>query len=172
MVESGLFRQDLFYRLNVFAILLPPLRHRREDIPLLTEKFLNEMGIERHLSSEALQLLMTNDWPGNVRELKNALESAAVLADKQILPSNLPISLKRKENLNGSMIHTNETAAELNGNADLDGKIKKYERKIILDALRRSGGVQVKAAAMLGIKERSLWHRIKKHRINITEFKS
>ena len=171
MVESGLFRQDLFYRLNVFSILLPPLRHRREDIPLLTEKFLNEMGKERHLSSEALQLLMTNDWPGNVRELKNALESAAVLADKKILPSNLPFSLKRNESLNGSTIHSNEAIVDANGNADLDLQIKDYERRIIVDALRRSGGVQVKAASLLGIKERSLWHRIKKHQINIAEFK-
>jgi DNA-binding NtrC family response regulator len=169
MVESGRFRQDLFYRLNVFFITLPPLRHRREDIPLLTEKFLNEMGQERHLSSEALQLLMTNDWPGNVRELKNALESAAVLADKKIMPSDLPISLKRNEN--GSPIHFHQTAWELNGNADLDRRIRHFEREIIVDALRRAGGIQVKAATLLGIKERSLWHRIKKHQINITEFK-
>ena len=171
MVESGLFRQDLFYRLNVFSIVLPPLRHRREDIPLLTEKFLNEIGKERHLSSEALQLLLTNDWPGNVRELKNALESAAVLTDEKILPSNLPFSLKRNESHNGSTFHSNEAIVDANGNADLDSQIKNYERRIIVDALRRSGGVQVKTAAMLGIKERSLWHRIKKHQINIAEFK-
>jgi transcriptional regulator with GAF, ATPase, and Fis domain len=167
MVESGLFRRDLFYRLNVFSILLPPLRHRREDIPLLAEKFLNEMGKERHLSSEALQVLMTNEWQGNVRELKNALESAVVLTDDTILPANLPISLKR----NGSTIHSNETVSEVNGQMDLDWQIKNFERQIIVDALRRSGGIQVKAAAILGIKERSLWHRIKKHQINIAEFK-
>ena len=171
MVDSGLFRQDLFYRLNVFSIMLPPLRHRREDIPLLTEKFLNEQGRDRYLSSEALQLLMTNDWPGNVRELKNALESAAVLADKKILPSNLPLSLKRNESLNGPTRHSDERIRDSNGNADLDLRIKDYERKMIVDALRRSGGVQVKAAGLLGIKERSLWHRIKKHQINIAEFK-
>jgi transcriptional regulator with GAF, ATPase, and Fis domain len=171
MVDSGLFRQDLFYRLNVFSILLPPLRHRREDIPLLTEKFLNEMDKERHLSSEALQVLMTNDWPGNVRELKNALESAAVLADETILPSNLPMSLKRNGIQHGSTIHLNETTIDSNGNADLDHRIKDYERRIIVDALRHSGGVQVKAATLLGIKERSLWHRIKKHQIDIADFK-
>ncbi|MBT8368971.1 MAG: sigma 54-interacting transcriptional regulator [Deltaproteobacteria bacterium] len=172
MVEAGLFRQDLFYRLNVFSILLPPLRHRREDIPLLIEKLLNEMGKECHLSSESLQLLMTSDWPGNVRELKNALESAAVLAGKEILPSNLPVSLKRNDSLDGSTIAPNETMmVNVNGNMDLDSQIKDYERSIIVDALRRSGGVQVKAASLLGIKERSLWHRIKKHRIDIAEFK-
>ena len=172
MVEAGLFRQDLFYRLNVFSILLPPLRHRREDIPLLIEKLLNEIGKDCHLSSESLQLLMTNDWPGNVRELKNALESAAILADKKILPSNLPVSIKRNESLNGSTIAPNDAMmVNLNGNADLDLQIKDYERRIIVDALRRSGGVQVKAASLLGIKERSLWHRIKKHQIDIAEFK-
>jgi transcriptional regulator with GAF, ATPase, and Fis domain len=171
MVEGGLFRQDLFYRLNVFSIMLPPLRQRREDIPLLSEKFLNEMGKERHLSSEALQLLMTNDWPGNVRELKNALESAAVLTDKKILPSNLPLSLMRNENLNGSTLHASQKMGDGIEKLELDVHIRNYERKIIVEALRRSGGVQVKAAAMLGIKERSLWHRIKKHRINIAEFK-
>ncbi|WP_319409861.1 sigma-54 dependent transcriptional regulator [uncultured Desulfosarcina sp.] len=171
MVENGRFRQDLFYRLNVFSILLPPLRHRREDIPLLTEKFLNEMGPERHLSSEALQLLMTNDWPGNVRELKNALESAAVLTEKKILPSNLPFSLMRKDGTKGSPIHVHQAELALNGNADLDRRIKHFEREIIVDALRQAGGIQVKAAALLGIKERSLWHRIKKHQIDITEFK-
>jgi transcriptional regulator with GAF, ATPase, and Fis domain len=171
MVETGRFRRDLFYRLNVFSILLPPLRHRREDIPLLAEKFLNEMDKECQLSSEALQVLMTNDWPGNVRELKNALESAAVLADTTILPSNLPFSLKRNERLNGPTVQTNETVTGANGTVDLDVRIKDYERKIIVDALRRSGGVQVKAASILGIKERSLWHRIKKHQIDIAEFK-
>ncbi len=172
MVESGLFRQDLFYRLNVFSILLPPLRHRREDIPLLIEKFLKATGKERHLSSEALQMLMANDWPGNVRELKNALESAAVLSDKTILPSNLPFSLTRNGDANGPTIHTSPTMVGANGKLDLDFRIKDYERKMIVEALRRSGGVQVKAAAMLGIKDRSLWHRIKKHQINIAEFKS
>lgn len=171
MVEAGLFRQDLFYRLNVFSILLPPLRHRREDIPLLTEKFLNEMGTSRHLSSEALQLLMTNDWPGNVRELKNALESAAVLADEKILPSNLPFSLKRNSGIPGTTIHASNAELEPDGNADLDALVKDFERSIIVDALRQSNGVQVKAAAILGIKERSLWHRIKKHGIDIAEFK-
>lgn len=171
MVENGRFRQDLFYRLNVFSIMLPALRHRREDIPLLAEKFLCEMGNVRHLSSEALQLLMSNDWPGNVRELKNALESAAVLSDKKIFPSNLPLSLIRRENGYASTRPIGETVVGVNGKIDLDLQIKDYERKIIVDALRRTGGIQVKAAAMLGIKERSLWHRIKKYHINIAEFK-
>jgi transcriptional regulator with GAF, ATPase, and Fis domain len=172
MVESGLFRRDLFYRLNVFPILLPPLRHRREDIPLLAEKFLNKGGKKFHISSESLQLLMTNDWPGNVRELKNALESATVLADEEILPSNLPFSVKRNGEPVATATETFESVPDLIGNVDLDDRIKAFERKNIVDALRQSGGVQVKAAAILGIKERSLWHRIKKHQINISEFKT
>jgi transcriptional regulator with GAF, ATPase, and Fis domain len=172
MVETGLFRQDLFYRLNVFPILLPPLRHRREDIPLLAEKFLNEMEKRPHISSESLQLLMTNDWPGNVRELKNALESAAVLAGNTILPSNLPFSFKRNEDIHSAPgPQPDDHVGKTEGGTGLDQRIKSFERSIIVDALRRSGGVQVKAAAILGIKERSLWHRIKKHQINIAEFK-
>ena len=172
MVETGLFRQDLFYRLNVFPILLPPLRHRREDIPLLAEKFLNEMEKRPHISSESLQLLMTNDWPGNVRELKNALESAAVLAGNTILPSNLPFSFTRNEDISSAPgLQPDDHAGKTGGGTGLDQRIKSFERSIIVDALRRSGGVQVKAAAILGIKERSLWHRIKKHQINIAEFK-
>jgi transcriptional regulator with GAF, ATPase, and Fis domain len=163
MVETGLFRQDLFYRLNVFPILLPPLRHRREDIPLLAEKFLNEMEKRPHISSESLQLLMTNDWPGNVRELKNALESAAVLAGNTILPSNLPFSFKRNEDISSAAPGLpDDHVGKTEDDTGLDQRIKSFERSIIVEALRRSGGVQVKAAAILGIKERSLWHRIKK----------
>jgi transcriptional regulator with GAF, ATPase, and Fis domain len=147
------------------------LRHRREDIPLLAEKFMHEMGKDLHISSESLQLLMTNEWPGNVRELKNALESAAVLADKKILPSNLPFSLKPNGSAESAAMISFETMPDVNGDTDLDLRIKRFERKNIVDALRQSGGVQVKAAAILGIKERSLWHRIKKHQINIAEFK-
>ena len=148
------------------------MRHRREDIPLLTERFLNELGKEQHLSSEALQLLMANEWPGNVRELKNAVESAAVLSDHTILPSNLPISLKRNESIDGASLHWKASLVNGDGKADMDSRLKEIERQLIVQALHQSGGIQVKAAAILGIKERSLWHRIKKHRIDIAEFKA
>ncbi len=174
MVESSLFRQDLYYRLNVFSILLPPLRQRREDIPLFAEKFLNEMGKDLHISSEALQLLMANDWPGNVRELRNALESAAVLAENRILPANLPVSIDRGRRISGSAMHSKKSPSETHGSgndSNLDMRIKNFERSSIVDALRQSGGVQIKAAMILGIKERSLWHRIKKYQINIADFK-
>ncbi|BBO87387.1 sigma-54 interaction domain-containing protein [Desulfosarcina ovata] len=176
MVEAGRFRKDLFYRLNVFSIMLPPLRHRREDIPLLAERFLHQMGREIVISSEALQMLMANDWPGNVRELKNALESAAVLAvDDTISPATLPISVGRDRNSrhlsNGREGPLLSTIDEPDDGADLDTRIKNYERRAIVNALLETGGVQIKAAAHLGIKERSLWHRIKKHSINISDFK-
>ena len=127
-----------------------------------------------NISSESLQLLMTNDWPGNVRELRNALESAAVLAENKILPSNLPFSLKRNGDINGAPGSPDDPVGQTDGNAadaGLDQRIKTFERSMIVEALRRSGGVQVKAAAILGIKERSLWHRIKKHGINTADFK-
>jgi transcriptional regulator with GAF, ATPase, and Fis domain len=95
-----------------------------------------------------------------------------VLADEEILPSNLPFSVKRNGEPVATAIDTLESVPDLIGNVDLDDRIKAFERKNIVDALRQSGGVQVKAAAILGIKERSLWHRIKKHQINISEFKT
>ncbi len=178
LVDTGIFRRDLFYRLNVFHIMLPPLRNRREDIPLLAEKFLSQRGTHARLSSGALQLLMSDDWPGNVRELKNALESAAVLADGPIVPANLPVSIHKR----GSQSPADDQRSMELGQAavdalapekgnGLDTCVRQFERQMIIDALHRTGGVQVKAADLLGIKPRSLWHRIKKHEINVTDFK-
>jgi len=178
MVASDLFRQDLFYRLNVFSIMLPPLRNRREDIPLLADKLLNEMGKPMHVSSETLQLLMNHDWPGNVRELKNVLESSTVLSENDtITPSTLPFAFSRA--VTGDLRANPDPEAPLpslsskgpENNFALDERIKKFERGLIVDALIQTEGVQVKAAALLGIKERSLWHRIKKYNIKIADFK-
>ncbi|PID40763.1 MAG: sigma-54-dependent Fis family transcriptional regulator [Proteobacteria bacterium] len=178
LVEAGNFREDLFYRLNVFHVMLPPLRNRREDIPLLADHFLSQRGFDNQLSSEALQLLISDDWPGNVRELKNALESAAVLADGPILPANLPISIHKRGSMPfGERQHHQKPAVAMgttippDENNGLDMRLRQLERQLIIDALRQVGGVQVKAAALLGIKQRSLWHRIKKHEINVADFK-
>jgi transcriptional regulator with GAF, ATPase, and Fis domain len=179
LVETGMFRQDLFYRLNVFHIMLPPLRHRREDIPLLADRFLSQTGTHAEVSSEAMQLLMSGDWPGNVRELKNALESAVVLADGAIMPANLPLSVHQRGSMAAAEVPGGGMdppaamdAATLAAEGGLDRCIRTFERQLIMDALCRAGGVQVKAASLLGIKPRSLWHRIKKHEINVADFRS
>ncbi|MDJ0782707.1 MAG: sigma-54 dependent transcriptional regulator [Desulfosarcinaceae bacterium] len=176
-VKDGRFRQDLFFRLNVFSIQLPPLRARLEDIPLLANHFLTTMpdSSDKRILPSSHRLLMAHDWPGNVRELKNAIESAAVLTADEIAPGHLPGFLISGvgEKLEGGA--QNAQGRELrDDDADelsLDDQVRAFEKGLIVEALTESRGVQVKAAARLGIKERSLWHRIKKHQIDAAEFK-
>ena len=159
-IKEGLFRDDLYFRLNVFSITLPPLRERREDILLLANFFLSNIGKEVRLSPAVSQLLIGFSWPGNVRELKNVLEHASVLVENDIIETNhLPEIISRQ---NSTFLTGN-----LNENAALDDRLMIMEKEMILQALKTAGGVQVKAANILGINQRSLWHRIKKLNIDI-----
>jgi transcriptional regulator with GAF, ATPase, and Fis domain len=159
MITRNEFREDLYHRLNVFPILLPPLRVRPEDIPMLCSHFLERFGPGLTLSTEALQLLMAYSWPGNVRELRNSLERAAVLADEHgmVMPEHLPSQLRLVSATEPQLPVMPESRAK-----DLDERLEEIEKSLIIAALIKSHGVQVRAAEMLGIKERSLWHRIKK----------
>jgi two-component system NtrC family response regulator len=157
-VDQGGFREDLFYRLNVFPIQLPPLRERADDIPLLAAHFLAELAEAMGkratgFSPAAMAAMSAYDWPGNIRELHNCIERAVIVAKAQTIDAaDLPQDL-----FNGSR------RAERDGlPRDLDAELERIEREFILEALRRSDGVQVRAAKLLGIAERSLWHRIKK----------
>ena len=164
MIEKGQFREDLFHRLNVFPIQLPPLVNRREDIPLLVQHFLDRFGKGVEMSPEALQLLMTANWSGNVRELRNVMERAAVLAEseKKILPKHLP----------GLCVQpVGNDHPTYNQMLSLDEQLADYEKSMILAALSQAGGVQARAADYLGIKQRSLWHRIKKYDIDVSSLK-
>ena len=162
MIRQGRFREDLFHRLNVFPVRLPPLRERREDIPLLAGRFLEMFRPGAQLSVEALQRLLAHDWPGNVRELKNVLERATVLSGgDEIGPRHLP----------GLFGQGPAEAVAGDEAADLDSRLAAYERTLIEAALLRTGGVQSRAAALLGIKERSLWHRVKKLGIAVGHFR-
>ena len=162
MIRQGRFREDLYHRLNVFPVRLPPLRERREDIPLLAGRFLEGFRPGALLSVEALQRLLAHDWPGNVRELKNVLERATVLAgEDEIAPRHLP----------GLSGQGPAEAAAGDEAGDLDSRLAAYERTLIEAALSRTGGVQARAAALLGIKERSLWHRVKKLGIAVGPFR-
>lgn len=165
MVDTGQFREDLFFRLNVFTIRLPRLVERREDIPILMDKFVRQSGKKLSVSSEAMQLLTIYDWPGNVRELKNAVESACVIAKDVIEPVHLPSSIT--EHLGSRR----EFQLDLDEDQNLDDRINEFERKLITKALMTAGGVQVMAAKVLGISERSLWHRVKKFDIDVDQFK-
>jgi transcriptional regulator with PAS, ATPase and Fis domain len=160
MIKEGFFREDLYFRLNVFSIFLPALRERREDIPLLANFFLSNFKKEVKLTAAVLQLLIGYSWPGNIRELKNVLEQASVLAEKNIIESHhLPDVISRQ----GLIV----IADNLNGDIALDDKLMIMEKEMIINALKMTGGIQVKAANILGINQRSLWHRIKKLNIDI-----
>jgi len=159
-IKDGLFRDDLYFRLNVFAISLPPLREKREDILLLANFFLSNFQKKVRLSPVVSQLLIGFSWPGNIRELKNVLEHASVLVEKDIIePQHLPEIISRQNS-----IYINDN---LNENIALDDRLMIMEKEMILHALKTTGGVQIKAANILGINQRSLWHRIKKHSIDI-----
>jgi len=167
MVQEGTFREDLFYRLNVFTLHLPPLRERKEDIPLLVDHFLQNVAKKVDISSVALQMLVAFSWPGNIRELQNIIESAAVIAENgYIEPAQLPGKITAAFNSNSSQ------DLKLPVNLPLDERLREIEKSMILEALRKTGGVQVRATELLGINQRSLWHRIKKLNIDVKGIKS
>jgi transcriptional regulator with PAS, ATPase and Fis domain len=166
LVQEGQFREDLYYRLNVFSLHLPPLRERKEDIPLLVDYLLQNLPKKVEISSVALQMLMTYTWPGNIRELKNVIESAAVITENgYIEPAQLPGQIT-------GAFNTDSKEVALPVNSPLDERVNEIEKSMIIEALRKTGGVQVRATELLGINQRSLWHRIKKHKIDVKNIKS
>ena len=176
MVDQGKFRQDLFFRLNVFFIHLPALRERREDIPALVSRFINNHSnltkgsTNKNISPESMHLLTAYNWPGNVRELKNAIEAACIMADNIIEPGHFPAVINIPGAWSGNENHKKNLSESMEEN--LEQRLKKLEKGMIIDALTRTEGVQINAARYLGIKERSLWHRIKKLEIDAGSFKA
>jgi two-component system response regulator AtoC len=160
LVEEGKFRQDLYYRLRVIEIDLPPLRDRLEDIPLLVEHFLKKFGYERgrefSISPYALSALMSYEWPGNVREIENALESAAAMSRSgTISPENLP-SKVRAEPAEGNRL--------LDFYAGLPS-LAEMERRYLAHVLKSTGGNKARAASVLGINRRTLYRKIEEYKI-------
>ena len=184
-VEQGSFRADLYYRLNVVPVILPPLRERREDIPLLLDHFLlesNRMNTrEVRLSSSVVQLLCAYSWPGNVRELQNLIERLVIMADRDTivvreLPSYITAEPEAEESPAPSCRLTASTAErpELPGEA-LPGNsapkfLKDMEKEEVEAALRRHGWVQARAARELGLTQRQMGYRIKKYGIALPDF--
>ena len=152
-VASGAFREDLFYRLNVFAIVAPPLRDRREDVLPISERFLAARGLPpEKLSLPARDRLLAYSWPGNVRQLENALERALIVAGEgEILPDHL--------GLDSSATRTRGPADVLVEGFNLDT----FEREVILAALARAGGNKSHAARMLGVSRRRLYSLLVSH---------
>jgi len=167
MVQEGKFREDLYYRLNVFTLHLPPLRERKEDISALVDQFVKASSQDVEITSTALQILMTYAWPGNVRELQNVIERAAVICeDGYIEPVHLPA------HITGAFENAMQNIPTLSANKPLDERLAEIEKSIIVEALRKTGGVQIRATELLGINQRSLWHRIKKHNIDVKSIKN
>jgi two-component system response regulator PilR (NtrC family) len=166
MVADGRFREDLYYRVNVIQVQLPPLRERREDIALLAahflEKFREQMGKNvAGISQEAMGHLERYDWPGNIRELENVIERAVALeSSAAILPDSLPPQLRGLPSKNG------QTASQLpDAGFDLEAHVESMERDYIAQALKRAGGKQSKAAELLGMSFRSFRYYVKKYNL-------
>ena len=168
MVAEGTFREDLFYRINVIPMRVPPLRERQDDIPLLAEhfvtRFAEQMGkAVTGISGGAMALLKQYGWPGNIRELENAMERAVALErTPMILPDSLPEQVNRVPSEGAA-----PPAAEGFPDAgfDLERHVQDIEREYIAEALRRAGGVKVKAAELLGMSFRSFRYYTKKYNL-------
>jgi DNA-binding NtrC family response regulator len=161
LVRKGEFREDLYYRINVIALYLPPLRERGEDVPLLAKHFLAKRVDEEkrphiEFGKEALELLTRYPWPGNVREMENIIEQAFIWSQHapEIIPEHLPTILK---NDSRSSSLRDDTLA---GRMSLEKAVMEFEREIILDALKRTNYVQTHAANLLGISRRMLKYRM------------
>jgi DNA-binding NtrC family response regulator len=168
-IKKGLFREDLYYRLNVISITLPPLRERREEIPLLIDHFLKKYSQENQksvsdISKEARTLLLRYPYPGNVRELENLIERAVVLCrGEMITTQDLPFHIKEE---------TSEKLWESSKKIkSLPESLEEIERDSIVKALHQHQGVQTKTAESLGISERVLRYKMKKYRIRFEEAK-
>ena len=153
-VESGNFREDLFYRLNVIEVAVPPLRDRREDIPLLIRFFLNKSSNgEQTVSDEVMNGLVNYRWPGNVRELQNAIERASILSGEEIEYENLPDRIKRDSNPNAS---TNDPEG-------FRPTLDEVEKTYIVETLEEMGNDKTKTAGILGIDLSTLYRKLKKY---------
>ena len=168
-IAEGRFREDLFYRINVFPLMLPPLRERRADIDLLAAHFLEVYSPGKIMNSDARECLKRHEWPGNVRELENTIERAAVLAEgPEIGPEHLPEVFQSTGTLVRSFMAQEDAGTE---SLSIDETLRKVEKTLICQALDKTGGVQIRAAELLGIKQRSLWNRVKKYGIEVERFK-
>lgn len=167
LVEKGEFREDLYYRLNVVTIFLPPLRERKEDIPLLVDYFVQKYAEKykknvRGVSKEVLDLFMEYSWPGNVRELENAIARGVIVTSApMILLEDLPSSLAQK------LEKPKEKQVEESEDLPLPKLIEKVEKEAILRALEKAQGNKTKAAQILGISRKSLFNKLRYYNINI-----
>ncbi|MBW1749107.1 MAG: sigma 54-interacting transcriptional regulator [Deltaproteobacteria bacterium] len=160
LVDSGVFREDLFYRINVIPIIIPPLRERVGDIPLLAESFFHRIELKsdkkiQGISKEAMDILMTYKWPGNVRELKSAFEYAVVTCQESMIqPDHLPPNM-----------HQTPNAGQVWNNQKVSVTRDELKKRQLIEALDRAGGNQSQAAKTLGISRVTVWNRMKRYGI-------
>jgi DNA-binding NtrC family response regulator len=170
LINKGKFREDFYYRASVVPIVIPPLRERKEDIPLLIDHFINKFNVKNNkslkgISKEALELMMQYEWSGNILELENLVERVIVLTSNEYIQAyELPFSLKNIPKING----LKESISD--GKVSLLQAKEELERGAILDALKRTNYIQSHAAEILGISERVL--RYKMHKLGIKERKN
>ncbi|MGD2064376.1 MAG: helix-turn-helix domain-containing protein, partial [Nitrospirota bacterium] len=151
-IHHGRFREDLYYRLNVIPIHLPPLRGRRQDIPMLIEAFLKRLAVGRSLrvGPSFIDVCMTYHWPGNIRELENAVERASVLSlDGELRAEHVLQFVAKPPEINGALDEFPEDGL------DFEAWIAGQERRLVSQALERAGGVKKDAAALLKVTPRS-----------------
>jgi two-component system, NtrC family, response regulator PilR len=175
MVAEGQFREDLFYRINVIPVRLPALRERSEDIPLVAEHFVARLSEQMGkavsgISAAALDALRAYAWPGNIRELENAMERAVALErTPAILLESLPDAIRQSQPAPAAVAAMGNGAGDRGafpeGGIDLEQHVQHIEREYIAEALRRAGGVKVKAAEMLGMSFRSFRYYMKKYNL-------
>jgi two-component system response regulator AtoC len=165
-VHEGKFRKDLYYRLNVIPISMPPLRERKDDIPLLADHFVEKYkdksgGKVKKISADALSVLMHHDWPGNVRELENCIERAVVMGEGDTIQlSDLPMPIRSRK------LQLAPAPGEIVDKIPPDGiSLDQLEKDLIIKALQQTNGNQTEAAKMLGISRRKLQYRMDKHGI-------
>jgi Nif-specific regulatory protein len=164
-IADGRFREDLYYRLNVFTVFVPPLRQRKSDILLLADHFLEKYSSEhgkwiRRISTPAIDMLVSYHWPGNVRELENTVERAVLVCDGRVIHGHhLPPTLQTAE------------ASDTLVNTNLDEAVAAYERDLILDALKSTRGNRARAARLLGSTERIVGYKVKKYEIDCRRFR-
>jgi DNA-binding NtrC family response regulator len=161
-IRKGEFREDLYYRINVVPIVIPPLRERREDIPLLIEHFIKKFNDENNkevkgVSEEVLEWMVRYEWPGNVRELENLIERMVALTPNEtIQPNELPFAFLNISKTNGLK------DSILKGNVSLLEAEETFEKELISDALKKANYVQSHAAELLGISRRILKYKMDK----------
>jgi two-component system response regulator PilR (NtrC family) len=177
-LEEGRFREDLFYRLNVVHMVMPPLRNRKEDIPALAQYFLVKFAVRhgkrvQEISSDALLRLINYFYPGNIRELENIIEHAVTIATKSVIATeDLPTYLLDEavtKMWNSELVEEGSSTATIlsffEKGVSLDAELESFEKRLLIAALSRASGVQKRAAELLGINYRSLRHRLEKYEI-------